>query len=312
MRATHLAADHLPPASLPHARTLRDDLARLLDRERSAAADFLLALADFDERRCWEALGHASLFAFLTRELGLSKGGAFFRLTAARLVARFPEVLEPLRDGRLCITSVVELARVLTAGNAAEVLPRFFGCSSREAREVAATLAPREAPPLRAVVTSQLGRSPAVANPTVAPAVDAAAPEASALAAVGPAATLAFPPLPAPIAVVQSTEPRPPRPARERDEVEPLDADLRRLHVTVTGTFLSKLAAARDGLSHALPSATTGQVLEAALDLLLERQARAKALVRRPRKATAAAVAPPGRTTTSPSNPTSPSKRRHR
>jgi len=50
--------------------------------------------------------------------------------------------------------------------------------------------------------------------------------------------------------------------------------------------FLQKVAAARDGLSHALPGATTEQVLEAALDLLLEKQAREKALVRRPRTGT--------------------------
>jgi hypothetical protein len=65
--------------------------------------------------------------------------------------------------------------------------------------------------------------------------------------------------------------------------VEPLTADLRRLHVTVSRTFLDKLARAKNGLSHAMPGATTEQVLEAALDLLLERQARRKALVKRPR-----------------------------
>src|SRR5512139_3729443 len=78
------------------ARRLRDGLATLLRAERTAAAEFLLALADFDRRRGWELLGHASLFAFLHVELGLSKGGAFFRLTAARLLQRFPDLIEPL------------------------------------------------------------------------------------------------------------------------------------------------------------------------------------------------------------------------
>jgi hypothetical protein len=65
-------ADLVPPATLVEARAHRDDLARLLRLERQAAADFLLALADFDRRRGWARLGHARLFAFLTRELGLS------------------------------------------------------------------------------------------------------------------------------------------------------------------------------------------------------------------------------------------------
>ena len=103
-------------------------------------------------------------------------------------------------------------------------------------------------------------------------------------------------------------------PARERrDQVEPLTADLRRLGVTVSARFLRKLAAARDGLSHSRAGATTEQVLEAALDLLLEQQARRQALVRRPRVAKAKAVpasvparlpAALGAATISPSPPT--------
>ena len=70
-------------------------------------------------RRRWLELGHSSLFYFLHRELGLSKGAAFYRKTAAELIQRFPEIVEPLRDGRLCLTSVVELAKVLTPENRA-------------------------------------------------------------------------------------------------------------------------------------------------------------------------------------------------
>jgi hypothetical protein len=43
------------------------------------AGEFLVALADFDRRRLWLELGHSSLFYFLHRELGLSKGAAFYR-----------------------------------------------------------------------------------------------------------------------------------------------------------------------------------------------------------------------------------------
>ena len=34
---------------------------RLIHREHAALGDFLVALADFDQRRAWEELGHASL-----------------------------------------------------------------------------------------------------------------------------------------------------------------------------------------------------------------------------------------------------------
>jgi hypothetical protein len=136
------------------ARDLADRLASLLRREQGALADFLLALADFDARRLWEPLGYTSLFHFLHRHLGMSKGAAHYRKTAAELIQRVPEVVEPLRAGTLCITSIIELAKVLTPENREEVLPRFLYCSRREAQAVSAELAPMEAAPHRTVVTA--------------------------------------------------------------------------------------------------------------------------------------------------------------
>jgi hypothetical protein len=134
-------------------RTFAARLADLLRNERHAMADFLVALAEFDQRRGWMALGYANFFDFLVRELGLSRGTAHYRKTAAHLVQRYPEVLEALRQGNLCMSSVVELARVISPENRAEVLPRFFHCSKQEAKELSAELAPRPAVPRRDVVT---------------------------------------------------------------------------------------------------------------------------------------------------------------
>jgi hypothetical protein len=94
------------------AREITARLADLLHREHGAMADFLLALSDFDAKHLWRDLGHTSLFSFLRRELGLSAGAAQYRKTAAELVRRFPEVEAGLRAGRLCLSSVVELAKV--------------------------------------------------------------------------------------------------------------------------------------------------------------------------------------------------------
>jgi hypothetical protein len=67
---------------------------------------------------------------------------------------KFPEIIEPLRDGRLCITSIVQLAKVLTPENCHDVLPKFFQRSKREAMAVAAELQPEIAAPHREVVTA--------------------------------------------------------------------------------------------------------------------------------------------------------------
>jgi 5-methylcytosine-specific restriction endonuclease McrA len=253
--------------------TARETTTRLLDllrREQGAMADFLVALADFDRRRLWLELGHASLFAFLHRELGLSAGAAYYRKTAAELIQRLPEVVEPLRDGRLCLTSICELAKVITAENRAEVLPRFFHTSKQAAKVVAAEIAPREAAPYRAVVT-------AVA-PGGAPRRDAAPPLDLGHQSFRPDET---PPTHAIVAAPQATLPAAaPSP---RTITEPLTADLRRLHVTVSKRFMEKLEAARDALSHSHPGADMEALLEAGLDLVIERAEARKGLVKRPR-----------------------------
>ncbi len=100
------------------AREFSSRLADLLAREHGALADFIVALAEFDRKRLWVDLGYSSLFHFLHRELGLSKGAAYYRKTAAELIQRVPEIVEPLRAGRLCMTTIAELANeeILEAG----------------------------------------------------------------------------------------------------------------------------------------------------------------------------------------------------
>ena len=263
-------------------------------------ADFLVALASFDARRGWEPLGHANFFAFLHVELKLSKGAAYVRLSAARLIQSHPDALAPLRDGRLCLSSVGELGRVATPENFSEVLPRFFGCSSREAREVAAAIAPREAPPLRVQVTRVAQATwPAPPQerpvPTASPAVELRL--APSPAEVAAAVTLAAPVESESVRAHEPTGPAPSRTAPLRDDVQPLTADLRRLHITVSRQLLKKLEAAQSGLGHAIPGATLEQVIDVAVDLLLEKQARARALVTNPRAAqptsTSTATEPP-------------------
>jgi len=246
---------------MDNARELAADLLRLLRREQGAMADFL---ADFDDRRLWLKLGHSSLFTFLHRELGLSKGASHFRKTAAALIQRYPEVVEPLRDGRLCITSIVELAKVITPESRVDVLPRFFHTSKQEAKAVAVEICPQESVPKREVVTAV---AMACARPLL------------------PTATRS--PVRQDVAEVRLGElalaPAPPATPAPRTVAEPLTAELRRLHVTVSTRFLEKLDAARDALSHSHPGADAEAILEAGLDLVIERTAKRKGLVAKPR-----------------------------
>jgi hypothetical protein len=277
--------------------TAREDtnrLADLLRREHHALADFLITLAAFDRERRWEELKHASLFSFLTRELHLSAGAAQYRKTAVALVQSYPEIEVALRVGRLCLSSVIALAKVITPENAAQVLPRFFGLSSRDAEFLAASIRPVERPPTRDFLVT-----PARATAVEVAASDAAAPSAS-LAFRAPETELTS----VTGAVSPASSSAPPV-QRERPKIKPLDAERARVNMTVSRRLLDKLAAAKDALSHSHPNASEEQILEVGLDLILQRYAKRRGLGAKPRKpaappkladsASSPAVSPPSK-----------------
>jgi len=223
------------------------DLAR---REHAPLADLLLAVAEFDGQEGYRQLGFASLFDFLHREIGLSRGSAYHRQVGARLVRRSPEIEGPIRDGRLCITTVSELAKVMTEENRAEVLPRFFGCSRLEAKQLVAGLRPAEHAPRRTVVTAVPAAAGAALLIVQPVGRDRTHPEGAILVHDVPGTVL-----------------------------EPLSPVASRIHITVTPEFVALLKRAKAGESHRKPGATDKQVLTAALDLLLAQQEKRRASV---------------------------------
>jgi hypothetical protein len=186
---------------------------------------------------------------------------------AGELIEQYPEVLEPLRDGRLCITTVHELSRVITPDNRAEVLPRFFGLSRQEAKAVAAEIAPRLEVPRKEVVTTV--RAPAL--------VLDLGHEANRLALSQPTPTQQ-----------QAARLTRPAPQSTHPTVEPLTADEHRLHLTVSPEFLRMLDACKKALSHSMPGADAAAVLEEGMKLILAKDSKKKALVRKPRPRSAA------------------------
>ncbi|ACG72989.1 HNH endonuclease [Anaeromyxobacter sp. K] len=295
------------------ARELSARLATLLGRERSALADFLVALADFDGRRAWADLGYASLFHYLHRELGLSKGSAQYRKVAAELIQAVPAVVEPLRDGRLCLTTIIEVARVVRGENWERVLPRFYGLSRHEAAKVVAALAPHPAPPVRTVLTAVRRRSGSTveldgptrtagstveptellgaAGSTVEPAHRAMT-LGSTVELGGPAGTVGSTVEPPRLGAAGSPVERPAAaPPSRSAALTPLTATRQRLHVTVSERFARKLERLRD----LRPDLSDDALLEAAVDLLLAKAEKRKgALTERPR-APATRPSRPGR-----------------
>ncbi len=237
--------------TLLEARSFHARLIDLLRVEFVSLGDFLEALAEFDRRKLFRDLGHANLFEYLHKGLRLSRAAAHHRRAGAWLVQRFPEVLTPIREGKLCFTTAAVLASVVTEANVAEVLPRFYGLSKQEALELAAELKPRTLVPARTVVTRVDATRPL--EPVVEP--KQTVPEVR----PGELGTL--------------------RTEGERTLVEPMTATSSRIHVTVSREFLALLRKARAGESHRNPGASDEEILTAALELLIEKQGKRKASV---------------------------------
>ena len=206
-----------------HALTAR--LYELRKQERLLLVEFLAYLAEIDRRQLYLELGFSSTFAFLVDHLGYTKSAAFRRTTAARLAARFPVVLAYLGDGRLCLTTLVELRDVLEEARLGEILDRAAGRTEVQVRELAAALRPRPAP------MDLLRRlpEPKPAEPAVVPAI------------AGPAV--------------------PSLPRRPAPRIEPISEELRVLRVTVGRDFVADLESVRAALSHQIPDGNLDKIL---------------------------------------------------
>jgi hypothetical protein len=179
---------------------------------------------------------------------GSPKAAAFRRTTAARLLARFPLVADYLVDGRLNLTTLVELRDVLDESQLVEILDRAAGRTEEQVKELVAALRPEPAPAdlLRRLPTHRKDSS-------------GSAPE---LVAASGAPVAAGPPSSAPAPA--------PRPAiTPAARLEPIAPERPVLRVTVGPAFVADLEAVREALSHRLPGAGLEEVLHECMRVAL-------------------------------------------
>jgi hypothetical protein len=243
--------------------------------ERDATARLIASLAEFDLRRLYLGEGFRSLFTYCTQCLHLSEHAAYNRIEAARVVRKWPTILERLCDGSLTLTAVSLLARHLTEENHHVVLDKARHKSKREVEELVAGLHPR--PDVPATVR----KLPAPKTPTPP------APSVLATVADPPMATArvaglesARVPAPDPVrAVIAAPLPPTPRPAI----VAPLAPERYKVQFTVSRQTHDKLRRAQDLMRHAVPNGDPAEIFDRALTLLLEHLERTKlANVKRP------------------------------
>jgi hypothetical protein len=239
-------------------REVVERLDKLLREERRLTAAVLVHLGEVEARRLYLPAACSSMHVYCVRVLGMSEDQAFKRIRAARVVRRFPVVGAAVAEGRLHLSGVVLVAPHLTEANAEGLVAEASGKSKTEIEIILARRAPRADVPARLErVAEQL-----------------------AMVVPGP---VAHEVVPGPVAheVV-------PRPARGAAKVAPLSAERFALQVTIGEETRGKLLRAQALLRHQVPSGDLAEVLDRALDALLEKvEARKLGRVKKPRAAKA-------------------------
>jgi hypothetical protein len=212
---------------------------RMIATERAGLVEFLWHLAEVERRHLDNALGYESAFAYCNQRLHMSKASCYRRTTASRLLVRFPVAAEFLADGRLCLTTLVELREVLTDKNVLEVLHVASGRTEDEVKLLAVTLRPKpdvtdsfRKVPVRPVEVRAFLRIPE-----------------------GPSAPAA------PVVVVP-----PPKPP----SIEPLNAERFALRMSVGPDFKQRLEEVKSALSHVVPDGNLEGVMMECMRLALE------------------------------------------
>jgi hypothetical protein len=117
-------------------------VSRLAGAERDATASLIAHLAELHARRLHERAGFASLFTFCVGALGMAEHEAYDRMTAARVVRRYPAVLGMIASGHATLTAIRLLAPHLTQGNHRELFAAAAGLGKRQIQELMAARFP--------------------------------------------------------------------------------------------------------------------------------------------------------------------------
>ncbi|WP_242360935.1 HNH endonuclease [Anaeromyxobacter sp. SG17] len=265
----------LAPASL-ESNALAIRLRELAGEERNVQVDFLLHLDEFDQRRAFVEAGHASLWSYCLEALHLREGAAGRRIQAMRVLRRFPVLEAPLRDGRLCLSTVALLGQVLTEENVDDLLARAAFRTRAEVEHLVASIQARTAP--RAGLRKLAERAPAAASAALplsgSERAEMATAHGPAEPALDPGPTTG--PLPA-------TPPILAQPKR-RAETLAVSETHWSLRVTLDRACKEDLETLRSLLSHKVPDGDLAAVLREAIRCAIEKHGKRKGAVAPERK----------------------------
>jgi len=220
---------------------------RLATDERRATVRLIASLVELDQRRLYLAEGYSSLFTYCTQVLHLSEHAAYGRIEAARVVRKYPVLLERLETGDLTLTTMGLLAPHLTSENYLHLVETARHKSKRDVEHLVAALRPQPAVP---TVVRKLP-SPKSERPEIVQPSSAKQPLTLLLTTVSSAPGRTESNL---------------APAR----VTPLAAERYKVQFTVTKEVFEKLRRVQDLMRHSCPDGDVAIVFERGLTMLLQ------------------------------------------
>lgn len=131
---------------------------RLVGASNHLLANLLAHLAEVEARGIHRTRACSSLYTYCVYELRFSEDAAFRRVSAARLVRRFPALFDAIASGELHLTAVLMLGPHLTPENVVQVLARAKHRTKREIGQLVRELDPVPDVPAR---IEPLGPAPA-------------------------------------------------------------------------------------------------------------------------------------------------------
>jgi 5-methylcytosine-specific restriction endonuclease McrA len=244
--------------------------------DHNTTAELLADIGEIDARGLYLKAAYPSMREYCLHEFHMSEAVTYKRINAARAAREFPAIFRAVADGRLNLSGVLTLAPHLTAGNVDELLAAAAHKTRQQLELLLAERFPKPDVPtiLRALPT------PAV------PGTESRRPDTTPLQlAPGQVVTTT-----GSITEVAMVPPAAPRtaivPAAAPAKLAPLSPGRFMLQVTVPAATHDKLRRAQELLGHAVPSGDVAQVLDRALDTLIERLEKQKfAKTDRPQRA---------------------------
>ncbi len=116
----------------------------LVGQEREIVSEVIQHLSEIDRRKLYAQEGYSSLFTYCCEKYHFSESEAFLRIQACRLSQAFPEVLKFLEEGKITLTTIKLISPYLTQENKGIILKSIDQKSTRQAEKVLATLFPQE------------------------------------------------------------------------------------------------------------------------------------------------------------------------